>query len=462
MHWNEQFIKNAIPEVSIVHASFPDTVSVSIDSRTVQQGDVFFALGGARVDGHDFVHDALRKGAAGLVVEKSKKDCLKQCDQALLKKIMVMVVPDVRQALMKLAAAWRAQFSYPVIGITGSFGKTSTKELIVKILSAHGMKFTASRGNQNSTLGLALSLFTMRAEHQVALFEMGISKRGEMKQLVAMAQPTIALITAVGHAHMEGLGPIVDIAAEKREIFSAFKEDNIGIINGDQALLASVGYKHPVIKFGLKTTNQIQARKITSTADKTSCILKLYGEKFPITLHSNHSGALNNALAAAAVAHLLGIPHETIIKVIQQPVIVAGRFERRTIKNKKSIMINDCYNASPESMKAALLAFEKIDSAGQKVAVLGDMLDLGGNSPFWHRQLGRFLRKVPSLNKVVLVGNLVEWTKKTIPVNVVVSHVATWQEAQQVLERELQQNSVVLVKGSRGIALDNLVNALAQ
>src|SRR5439155_24810468 len=164
-----------------------------------------------------------------------------------------------------------------------------------------------------------------------------------------------------------------------------------------------------------------------------------------------------------AAAHLLEVPATTIVSVIQDLVPVAGRFEQCALyKGKGGIVINDCYNANPESMKAALLALQQIETNAQKIAVLGDMLELGVNSPFWHRQLGRFLRKIPSLKHVILVGSLVHWTKRTAPVGLKIDLVATWQDAVSKLEEKLNQESVVLVKGSRAMGLRNLVNLFTQ
>lgn len=460
MRLDEHFLKNALRNVSIVHSVFPEDINFCIDSRKIEKGDIFVALEGAAVDGHSFVGEAVKKGAAGLIIAHTKMHCLQSIAQKVLQNMLVATVPNTYDALIQLAKTWRTQFSYPVVCITGSVGKTSTKEMICNILDVQSIMYAASSGNHNTALGLALSILTMRAEHEAALFELGINKRGEMAHLVSIAQPTIALITCIGHAHMEGLGSVTDIAAEKRDIFSLFKEDNIGIVNGDQPLLAQIAYSHPVIKFGSKTTNQIQARKVAQGSTTVTFILKLYGEKHKITLKTNHNGAVFNTLGAVAVAHLLKVPSKTIINAIQMPVVVAGRFEQRRLKNGHGIIINDCYNANPESMKAALLALQKIETSARKIAVLGDMGELGVNSPFWHRQLGRFLRKVPSLQKVVLVGSLVEWTKRTVPVNVEIEHVENWQEAATLLEKTLLHDSLVLVKGSRAIGLDNLVTNL--
>lgn len=457
MRFDQHFLKGVLPDAAVPHAIYPDDISFAVDSRAVKQGDIFVALAGAKVDGHDYLNNALAHGAAGFLMAEAKKDLLHKLDQKELQKKLIILVADPLQAFIKLACAWRDQFKYPVVGITGSVGKTSTKETLKTILALNGTPFVASMSNQNTRVGIAMNIFQMRAQHKIAIFEMGISKRGEMAELARIARPTTAVITNIGHAHMEGLGSLADIAAEKRAIFNYFNESSIGIINGDQTLLSNVGYAHPVIKFGYKTVNQVQARKIQTGSDSILFVLKLYREKFTITLPHQHEGAVMNCLAAAAVAYLLNIPNEMIVKGIQQSIKVAGRFEERPLVGNKGQVIHDCYNANPESMKAALLAFQKMQTKAQKIAILGDMLELGVNAPFWHRQLGRFLRKVPSLKHVILVGDMVKWTYKTVPVGITVDLVPTWEEAVEKLESQLAQESVILVKGSRGMALDNLV-----
>ncbi len=460
MSFDQQFFKKVLPDVLLLGAGIPESFICSVDSRTLKKGEVFVALKGEHQDGHAFVADAVANGAAGLIIAQDKQECLTSLDLPVRKGLFIACVPNPYDALIKLATAWRTQFTYPVIGITGSLGKTSTKELLAHIMQLQGKKFIASAGTQNTMIGAALNILKMRSDHEVAIFEMGISKRGEMAQLAAMLRPTTALITAIGHSHMEGLGSLVDIAAEKRDIFKFFTEESIGIINGDQPILSTISYRHPIIKFGCKTVNQIQARKIQSNGSQTQFILKLYRERYRIVLPTSHTGRVMNALAAASLAHVLNIPHDIIIKGIQASLVVPGRFERRTIKQSKGLLIDDCANANPESMKTALLAFEKLESKGQKIAVLGDMLELGVTSPFWHRQLGRLLRKVPSLQHILLVGDYVKWTKKTAPVSMTVELVPTWKEAIECLEKRLDRESVVLVKGSRNVGLDKLVDSV--
>lgn len=458
MRFDKSFITKTLPEISIAFGHFPENALFSIDSRELQEGDIFVALKGADHDGHEFVAEAFKKGAAGAIIAESKKNILNGIKEIDTK--FVLLVKDPLETLVALAAAWRSQFDYPVIAITGSVGKTSTKEFLSQIMIHAGKKYLVSRGNQNTKIGLALNMLRMRADHELAIFEIGISRRGEMAELAHLLRPTIAAITNIGHQHMDGLGSLNDIALEKRDVFKCFTENNIGIINGDQPILAHVSYQHPVIKFGSKTTNQIQARKMRVSGAHISFVLKIYKKKYSIVLDHPHVGAAFNVLTATAVAHWLGISDDIIIKAIQKPCVIEGRFEERMVIHGRGMLINDCYNANPESMKAALLAFQQIETKSPKIAILGDMLGLGVNSPFWHRQVGRFLRKVPSLSKVILVGNLVTWVKKTAPVGLRVEIVGSWQEAMQKIEGELEARPAILVKGSLAIGLGNLVSAL--
>ncbi len=462
MRFNQQFITSAVPEAQCTGTPMQDFCGVSIDSRLIKKGELFVALKGNQADGHDFIAEAVRKGAAGLLIQKDKEKLLQKVDAAAKKNLFIITVLNTEEALLQLATAWRAQFTNPIVGITGSIGKTSTKEMLANIIKLQGKKYIASEGNQNTALGLAINILKLTAEHDIGLFEMGVSKRGEMARMAQIVKPTTAIITAIGHSHMEGLGSLQDIANEKRDIFKYFKEDNIGVINGDSPILATISYNHPIVKFGCKTTNQVQARKIQANTSNATFVLKLYKERHKITLNTNHFGRVINALASASAAYVLNVDSATIVKGIQVPLNITGRFEPTKLKASKGILINDCYSANPESMKAALLAFEKVESKGQKIAVLGDMLELGVNSPFWHRQLGRFLRKVPSLNHVVLVGDMVKWTTATVPVNITFEHVPSWKEATDALRKRLDKEAAILVKGSNGMNLSLLVTELTE
>lgn len=457
MQFNEQFIKTTLSHVSLVNKVFPDEPAFSVDSRTLNAGEIFVALRGQHTDGHTFVSDAVKRGAAGLIIADAQKNIIDTIDLQERSRLLIMTVPDPLHAFILLATAWRAQFSGPIMAITGSAGKTTTKELIGHIAREAKKNFFVSHGNQNTIIGVSLNIFRLRTHHEGAVFELGVGKRGQMEHLVQVLRPTSAVIINVGHSHMEGIGSVHDIALEKRDIFKYFTHENIGIINGDQPMLSTVSYPHPVIKFGSRMTNQIQARKIRVAGSHVTFVLKVYRAKYNITLNHSQVSMVFNVLAATSASYLLGIPVDTIVSAIQKPLSVPGRFEPCTLSASRSVIIHDAYNANPESMKASLLAFQQMETSNQKIAVLGDMLELGANSPFWHRQLGRFLRKVPSLKHVILVGQHVQWTKKTMPVHLSADIVSTWQEATALVRSYIKQESTVLVKGSHGVGLTKLV-----
>lgn len=460
MLFSQNVIQELIPSFSLLYGAVPGELTISVDSRTIVSGECFLALEGAKVDGHLFIMDALRNGATGIIMATAKQHLLSSIPVTMLHNVFVALVDDPFNALLLLARFWRTQFLYPVVAVTGSVGKTSTKERIAHILSLNGTVYIASYSNQNTLLYLALNILRMRAHHQVALFEVGISGSGQMAEKAELLRPTLAVITIIGHSHMEGLGALSNISVEKRDIFKYFNEGNIGIINGDQPVLTKVAYSHPVLKFGRKIVNQVQARKVVVGKSSIRFVLKIYHNTYPIVLPYVHLGMVNNALAAAAVTHVLGVPHDIIIKGIEAPLVVARRFQLFPLKKGTGTIIDDCYNASPESMHAALLALEQIEGAGSKVAVLGDMLELGAKSAFWHRRLGKLLRKVPTLNRVILVGDMVQWAKKTAPIGLPIDHVASWSDAVPLVNNYVADvaNTVVLVKGSHGMQLQNLVN----
>ncbi len=446
-----------LPDAQWVGPDFSEDMRLVVDSRLLknnhQQEKIFFlALRGSHHDGHDFIQSALHAGASGFITDRP-------VSFAYDPSITAIFVKDVLAALIAVAKAWRAQIAFPIIGITGSIGKTSTKELLGMILRRAGKNILLSHGNQNTVLGICLTLWRLKKNHDAAVFEMGISKRGEMQALADILRPTVGVITYIGHSHSQGLGPASDISIEKRAIFSYFNEEFIGIIQGDQPELSRVAYKHPIIKFGKKMSNQLQVRKVVVHADHITCVLKIYKQKFPLVLPTTNAAFLNSMLAAVAVAYTLCVPIETILTVIQEPFIVPGRYEKKSLPDNQGLIIHDAYNASPESMKAALLAFEKV-VASKKIAILGDMLELGHLSSFWHRQIGRFLQKVPSLTHLILVGREVENIKKTAPLSLSCILVPTWQEAVKAVRPLLGADTAVLVKASRSIALHNIVETL--
>lgn len=462
MQLDVDFISKVLKNAQIENGPFPHDVSFSVDTRTIQENSVFVALQGIRVDGHDFIQEALHKGAVGFIVSIHKKSELLKKFGTQLSSKHILFVQDTLQALLDLAKSWRDQFTYPVIGITGSVGKTTTKEMVRNILKLTDMKHIVSFGNQNTLIGVSLNMLNMRSYHQVAIFEMGISKQGDMKKLAALVRPTFALIVKVGHGHMKGLGDFSSVASEKRNIFSCFSDRSIGIINGDQPELSSISYTHPVIRFGLKTTNQIQARKVVVANNTVSFVAKIYNQKYSVMIPGCHQGRVINALAAMTIGYLLQIPNEILVKGVEQPIVVGGRFQILEHRSG-SVLINDAYNSNPDSAKMSLLAFEQYETNKQKVVVLGDMKELGVDSEFWHRQLGRFLHKIPNVHYVILIGKHVRATQQTLPLLLKSKIFDSIEDSFDFLKSMLlEKNKVFLFKGSNSLRLSELVDKLQE
>ncbi len=439
-----------------------EEVFVAFDSREIQPGNLFIALKGNTVDGHSFIESVLRAGAVALLI--SDKAALDAVPADLWQGQLIIVVPDTLQAFVALAIAWRSQLTMPIVAITGSVGKTTTKEMMRAIFTAAGVECTVSLKNQNTTIGLCSTILNIKTSHKVAVCEVGISLQGEMISRVAILRPTIGVITNIGHMHGAGLGGFSGILFEKLQIFKFFETNNVGIINGDQALLTDAYYSHPIAKFGFKTKNQVQARKIMVRAGtdgllKTSFTLKWYGNRADVKLSGGHHGYVANALAASTVAYFLNIPFTAVIAGLEQYQGFADRFQLHALKAGTGQLISDCYNAGPESMRGAIEAFGKMPAVGKKVAVIGDMLELGEKEIFWNRQVGRMIAKVGGIDEVILVGSLAASAKNTLPFRTKVALAATWKEAVPLLEQAIGKHALVLVKGSRGVALKNLVEA---
>lgn len=438
--------------------------SFCIDSRKIEKDQIYIALPGERVDGHDYLGDVLQKGASGLIIQKNERNRLNNIDSNLLKEKLVITVEDSLHSLKQLAKIWRHRFKIPVVGITGSVGKTTTKQMLASIFNVAKIPAYVSFKNQNTVIGLSLNILKMRAEHKFAAFEMGISHKGEMEELADILRPTVGVITYICNAHIGGLGSLNDIAIEKQKIFKFFRSGNVGIAWGDSSFVKKNSYDFPIITFGLKTKNNIQARMLKTDNDfNTTFNLKLYSKKYPIKVVSNHSGFINNILAASSVANFLEIDPKFIVQGIERYRSFEGRFEKIKIKDDKGILINDSYNASPESMKAALIAFAGLKCRGKKIAVLGDMLELGDQTALLHRQIGRFLSKSLDLDYIILVGKLSSCIAKTLPVILKskTKRAKDWQRAKELLDNFLlnENSNLILFKASRGIGLDNIVKA---
>lgn len=365
-----------------------EAAGIVIDSRQAKEGFVFVALPGERVDGHDFIPQVFGKGVLAVVCEREPEDAQGIC----------LLVASTKEALKQLAALYLDELSIPVVGITGSVGKTSTKEMIASVLSQkYNVHKTA--GNFNNEIGLPLTVFGLTEAHEVAVLEMGISDFGEMSRLAAVARPQVSVITNIGICHLENLGTRDGILKAKTEVFDYLREDATVVLNGDDDKLCTVAQvqgKTPVFYgMGEPTPEQAAYEKKSIFADAVEnkglrgIDFDLHLPKGTYRVHVVIPGEHNvyNAMAAAAVGLALGLSDKEICAGIEAASTIGGR--TNLMEAKGYLVIDDCYNANPVSMKAAVDVLAQ--GEGRKIAVLGDMGELGADEKQLHYEVGAYV-----------------------------------------------------------------------
>lgn len=366
---------------------------VVIDSRLVNKDYVFIASKGEQVDGHDFINGAITKGALALVCERPPSGM----------DIPYILVEDSLLALKGIATWYRTQLSIPLIGITGSVGKTSTKEFISSVLSQK-YRVLKTEGNYNNEIGLPLTILNIRSYHEVAVLEMGISDFNEMHRLSEIAKPDYCILTNIGQCHLENLGSRSGILKAKTEIFDFMNENGSVVINGDDDMLSTlhiVKNKRP-ISFGLSSNNDIYCDNISSNGLMgSSCNIHIGNNKISVNIPMPGAHMILNALAAATVGSLLGLGGKEIKQGIEQIQSLSGR--NNIIRHHNWLVIDDCYNANPVSMKAALDLLAMADT--RKVAILGDMGELGATEEELHKEIGIYAA-LRDIDIILCVGKL--------------------------------------------------------
>lgn len=431
---------------------------VVIDSRKMKAGGVFIATKGQRVDGHDYICQVKEMGALGVVCEKAPKDC----------NIPYIIVKDSFQALKDIAEYYRKSLLVPVIGITGSVGKTSTKEMIAAVLS-QGLHTLKTDKNFNNEVGLPLTVLQIMPEHEAAVLEMGISDFGEMHRLSKVARPDICVLTNIGQCHLENLGSREGILKAKSEIFDFMNPEGEIFVNGDDDMLIRVEGKegHPPIRFGLGSDNQVYASDIENRGLLGSkAVIHMEKESFSVEVPLPGIHMVVNALAAAAVGKHLGLSTEQIQKGITQVKAVEGR--SRVISTPSYTMIDDCYNANPVSMKAALDLLTM--AVGRKVAVLGDMFELGEKEKELHGEVGAYAVD-KSIDVLLCTGELCRSMyekacavkEETGEINSTeIYYFADRETLLQELGSILKAGDNILVKASHGMQFEKVVSYLEQ
>jgi UDP-N-acetylmuramoyl-tripeptide--D-alanyl-D-alanine ligase len=418
---------------------------VSTDTRTLRSGELFVALQGPNFDGSTFLHQAAEKRAAGAVIANP-----------VSAEIPTIVVADAMRALGRLAAGWRNLMPATVIGITGSNGKTTLKEMLASCLSMSDQTL-ATHGNLNNEIGVPLMLLRMKAEHRFAVIEMGANHGGEIGYLASLARPDIVAITNAAPAHLEGFGSIEKVARAKGEILTAEPSPEFAILNADDDYFEywkSLVSNSKLVTFGLSAAADVRASGICATENGSDFRLHLPGDQVDVRLSLAGKHNVLNACAAAAIAVALGIPSTQIAQGLAAAHPVGGRLQ--AVKSTSgAVLFDDTYNANPVSVQAA--AEFLATQAGNRWLVLGDMAELGGDAELLHAHTGRVIREA-GIKNLLATGPLSRSAVEAFGSG------GQWFETVAELADELQTSigdgDVVLVKGSRSMGMERVVRAL--
>lgn len=420
---------------------------VSTDSRSIQPGDLFIALRGEKFDGGAYAEDALRQGAAGVVLDHAQAPAVTQAIR----------VDDTRLALGRLAAAWRARFDLPVVALTGSNGKTTVKEMLAAILRAEtgdAEAVLATEGNLNNDIGVPQMLLRLRPHHRFAVFEMGMNHAGEIDYLTRLARPDVALVNNALTAHIGNLGSVEAIARAKGEIFNGLSDAGIAVINADDAhapLWREANAQRIVVDFGQHADARVRG-DIATHAFGSRLAIHLPNATLEIELAMPGSHNAMNALAAAALAFTLDVDHRSIVAGLTAFTGVKGRLQRKPALHG-STLIDDTYNANPDSVKAALAVLAA--QSGKKLLVLGDMGELGQDAAALHAEIGLAAREAGT-DRLLALGELTKATVGAFGHGAM--HFDRIEALLAELETALDADTTVLVKGSRFMKMERVVN----
>ena len=461
---NAKDIIEAVSGVLLAGKSENRFQGITIDSRTLQPGELFFCIRGERFDGHDFLPEVLSKEAAGIVL--SRKEKLPQAGNLDPERApFIIQVEDTVSALQDYAHHHRKRFDPQVVAVTGTNGKSSTKEMMAAI-SEIRFKTLKSQGNFNNHIGLPLTLFNLEAQHETAVLEMGMSALGEIRRLAEIAEPDIGIITNISEAHLVQLKNVKQVQVAKGELFQALSRNATAIVNADDPLVLELAQslRSNVITYGINNSADIRAREIRARGNNGyDLTLRLFD--INASLFLPHQGRFNiyNALAAIAAGHSLGIEAEAMNTGLQNSRLPRQRME--FIKHKGLTLINDTYNANPRSMKEALGFLTELETEGRRFFVIGDMLELGDIAESAHRQLGQesadqgidYLITIGSLSQIAAKEALASGMQKE---RVMACH--DQQEAAEFLKTLAQTGDCLLFKGSRGSKMEKVIEALTQ
>ncbi|MCG2576507.1 UDP-N-acetylmuramoyl-tripeptide--D-alanyl-D-alanine ligase [Dechloromonas sp. XY25] len=447
MNWLLSQVANAV-QGRLVGADVA-LAGITTDTRAITPGALFIALAGERFDAHDFLTQALASGAAAVLVSDEAK---------VPAGASAVVVADTRLALGRLAAAWRAQFDLPVIAVTGSNGKTTTKEMIAAILkAAFGAAVLSTRGNLNNDIGLPLTLLGLSASHRAAVIEMGMNHPGEIGYLAPIGAPTVALLTNAQRAHLEGMGDLDEVAREKGSIFNGLPADGVAVINADDAYAAAWR--------GMAGGRPVRTFAVDGAADVVGVVhqhgleteLELQAPEGVATVKLRIPGRHNarNAVAAAAACLAAGVGLAAVVEGLAAFSGVKGRLQRRAGKQGAEIL-DDTYNANPDSVRAGIDVLAS--TIGRKLLVLGDMGEIGEASGQYHDEIGGYA-KSQGIDRLFALGDTSQLAVRNFGEGA--RHFCNVDKLIAAVDKELGPDTTVLVKGSRFMKMERVADALA-
>ena len=431
---------------------------VSINSRTIKEGELFVCIKGENFDGHDFFGDAFRKGAAGIILSDTKNLSVGMLGKG--ESPFVIQSENTLRALQDLASYQRSLFPFRVIAVTGTNGKSTTKEMIASIIETK-YKTLKTQGNLNNHIGLPLTLLKREPEHEVGVLEMGMSAAGEIKRLAEIAKPDIGVITNISAGHLGQLKTIKEVQAAKGELFDSLHKEGTAIVNADDPLVLELAKSLRIkkITYGIKEPADIQASDIQNKGNHGfTFTAKIFDQAIPVKLPQIGYCNIYNALAALATGHSLGITGKEMNLGLKNYQQIPQRNEQ--IHYEGMTLINDTYNANPQSMREALKTLKEINTQGKRFFIIGDMLELGPLSESAHHELGQEIAG-SNVDYLVTVGPLASLAAESAKVNVQqqlqIEKFNTHDEAANYLLQKVKKGDCLLVKGSRGSKMENVV-----
>jgi UDP-N-acetylmuramoyl-tripeptide--D-alanyl-D-alanine ligase len=424
---------------------------ISTNSQTAVAGNLFVALRGERFDAHAFLGDVVKKGVAAVVVERLPEGL----------KIPALIVPDTRVALGELATYWRRQFALPVIGVTGSNGKTTVKEMIASILEAEFGKdrYLATRGNLNNDIGVPLTVLRADAPHRAAVIELGMNHPGEIAQLAAIAQPTVGLVNNAQREHQEFMESVEAVAKENGAVISALPKNGIAVFPADDAfsplwrVYAKSSGRRKILTFGLSPDASVTCT-YQPNAFGSDLLVKVGQREFPVHLAAAGVHNVRNALAAVACTLAIGVHRNSIVQGLELFAPVSGRLQRKVARNGATV-IDDTYNANPDSVRAAIDVLMQAPSP--RVLVLGDMGEVGNEGRQFHIEIGAYARG-RGIEQLFTLGDIAQHANQAFGARA--KHFKDIESLIKAVDATNTPQTTLLVKGSRFMKMERLVHHL--